>query len=45
MPRTEEEWKPVADKAFDCWPFPNAAGAMDAKQISLFHSKGSGSEC
>ena len=44
MPRTEEEWKSVADKTFDCWQFPNAVGAMDGKHISLFHPKGSGSE-
>ena len=44
MPRTEEEWKSVADKTFDWWQFPNAVGAMDGKYISLFHSKGSGSE-
>ena len=44
MPRTEEEWKSVADKTFDCWQFSNAVGAMDGKHISLFHPKGSGSE-
>ena len=44
MPKTEEEWKPVAAKTFDCWQFPNAVGAMDGKQISLFHPKCSGSE-
>ena len=44
MPRTEEEWKSVADKTFDCWQFPNTVGAMDGKHISLFHPKGSGSE-
>ena len=44
MPRTEEEWKSVADKTFDCWEFPNAVGAMDGKHIFLFHPKGSGSE-
>ena len=44
MPKTEEEWKPVADKTFDCWQFPNAVGAMDGKHISLFHPKGISSE-
>ena len=44
MPRTEEEWKSVADKTFDYWQFPNAVGAMDGKHISPFHPKGSGSE-
>ena len=44
MPRTKEEWKSVADKAFDCWQFSNAVEAMDGKHISLFHPKGSGSE-
>ena len=44
MPKTEEEWKPVAAKTFDCWQVPNAVGAMDGKHISLFHPKCSGSE-
>ena len=44
MPRTEEEWKSVADKTFEYWQFPNAVGAMDEKHISLFHPKGSCSE-
>ena len=35
MPRTEEEWKSVADKTFDCWHFPNAVGAMDGKHFSI----------
>ena len=39
MSRTEEEWKSVADKTFDCWQFPNAVGVMDGKHISLFHPK------
>ena len=44
MPRTEQEWKSVADKTFDYWQFRSAVGAMDRKHISLFHPKGSGSE-
>ena len=44
IPRTKEEWKSVADKAFDCWQFANDVEAMDGKHISLFHPTGSGSE-
>ena len=44
IPRTEEEWKSIADKTFDWWQIGNAAGAMDEKHISLFHPKDSGSE-
>ena len=44
MPRTEEEWKSVADNTFEYWQFPSAVGAMDGKHVSLFHQKGSCSE-
>ena len=43
VPRTQEEWKEVADAFEDKWNFPNCLGAMDGKHVMIVAPAKSGS--
>lgn len=43
MPRTEEEWKEIADGYEDCWQFPHCLGSIDGKHCILQQPACSGS--
>ncbi len=43
LPRTEVEWKAVAEDYFQTWDFPHCIGALDGKHIQIQKPAGTGS--
>jgi hypothetical protein len=43
MPRTEDEWKAVAQNFAQTWNFPKCCGAIDGKHVAIKQPPGSGS--
>lgn len=43
MPKTEKEWKEIANEFFKLWNFPLCIGALDGKHIKITPPPGSGS--